>query len=180
MRNVILYTAVSIDGFIARENGDVDWLPSSDNINNDDHEYASFYQSIDTTLMGRKTYQQILSFDCDFPYPDKINYVFTHEPQESNQFVHFVNDDVNGFVNRLKEQAGQDIWLIGGRQLNATLLNAHLIDELILTIIPIILGKGIHLFGVEAIEQHFEYVNTKTLPNGYVQIRYTKQSNTLT
>jgi dihydrofolate reductase len=74
----------------------------------------------------------------------------------------------------LKEQDGNDIWLIGGRELNTTLLNAGLIDEMILTIIPTILGKGIPLFGQQAIERKFKHSDTKTFSTGYVQIKYTK------
>jgi len=74
----------------------------------------------------------------------------------------------------LKDQHGKDIWLIDGGEINATLLNAGLIDEIILTIIPIILGKGIPLFGQRAIEQKLKHSDTKTFPTGYVQIKYTK------
>ncbi|CAF3760210.1 unnamed protein product [Rotaria sp. Silwood1] len=148
MRKVILYTAVSIDGFIAREDGNIDWLSSYNNENNDDHGYNSFYENIDITLIGRKTYQQILSFPCHFPYSDKKNY-------------------------QLKSQPGKDIWLVGGAQLNKTLLNLGLLDEMILTIIPVVLGKGIHLFGQQSIEQQFKYSDTKIFPTGCVQIKYT-------
>ncbi|CAF2552045.1 unnamed protein product [Rotaria sp. Silwood2] len=173
MRKVILYTAVSIDGFIAREDGNIDWLSSFNNENNDDHGYNSFYENIDVTLIGGKTYQQILTFPCNFPYPDKKNYVFSHEKQEANEFVEFINDNVFEFVKQLKSQSGKDIWLVGGAQLNKTLLNLGLIDEIILTIIPIVLGKGIHLFGQQSIEQQFKYSDTKIFPTGCVQIKYT-------
>ncbi|CAF1106177.1 unnamed protein product [Rotaria sp. Silwood1] len=154
MRKVILFIAASIDGFIAREDGNIDWLPPINNENNDDYGYKSFYENIDVTLIGRKTYQQILTFPA-------------------NEFVEFVNDDVYEFVNQLKSQSGKDIWLVGGAQLNKTLLNLGLIDEIILTIIPIVLGKGIHLFGQQSIEQQFKYSDTKIFPSGCVQIKYT-------
>ncbi|CAF1486423.1 unnamed protein product [Rotaria sp. Silwood1] len=154
MRKVILYIAASIDGFIAREDGNIDWLPPINNENNDDYGYKSFYENIDVTLIGRKTYQQILTFPA-------------------NEFVEFVNDDVYEFVNQLKSQSGKDIWLVGGAQLNKTLLNLGLIDEIILTIIPIVLGKGIHLFGQQSIEQQFKYSDTKIFSSGCVQIKYT-------
>lgn len=174
-RKVILYSAVSLDSFIAREDGSIDWLPSVDNSDgDDDQDYKAFYQQIDVTLMGRKTYEQVLGFPGEFPYSKTINYVFTRQKQESNNLVHFINDHIEEFVKQLKEQTGKDIWLIGGGELNRILLNAGLIDEMILTIIPTVLGKGISLFGRQAIEQQFKHSDTKTLSPGYVQIKYTK------
>jgi dihydrofolate reductase len=141
-RKVILYSAVSLDSFIAREDGNIDWLPSVDNSEDDDQDYKDFYQQIDVTLMGRKTYEQVLGFPGEFPYSKTINYVFTRQKQQSNNLVHFIHDHIEEFVNQLKNQSGKDIWLIGGGELNTHLLNAGLIDEIILTIIPIVLGKG--------------------------------------
>ena len=169
-RKVILYVAVSLDGYIARDDGSIDWLAGEDT----DPNHQTFYQQIDTTLMGRKTYEQIRSFPGEFPYRKTINYVFSREKQQSNEFVQFINDNVEEFVKRLKEEDGKDIWLIGGAQLNTTLLNVHLIDQMIVTIAPIILGKGIPLFTSQAIEQKLNYSDTQILSDGYVQIKYTK------
>ena len=169
-RKVILYVAVSLDGYIARDDGSIDWLAGEDT----DPNYQIFYQQIDITLMGRKTYEQIRSFPGEFPYRKTINYVFSREKQQSNEFVQFINDNVEEFVKRLKEEDGKDIWLIGGAQLNTTLLNVHLIDQMIVTIAPIILGKGIPLFTSQAIEQKLNYSDTQILSDGYVQIKYTK------
>ncbi|CAF3293249.1 unnamed protein product [Rotaria socialis] len=173
MRKVILYTAISIDGFIAREDGNIDWLSTFDDGANDDHDYKLFYENIDVTLMGNKTYQQVLTFPVPFPYPDKKNYVFSHEKQKSNEFVEFVNDDIYEFINHLKKQPGKDIWLVGGAQLNQLLLSFGLIDEIIMTIIPIALGKGISIFGQQSIEQKFKYSDSKIFSTGCVQIKYT-------
>jgi len=84
-RKLILYTAVSLDGFIARTDGSIDWLPSIDDSDNEDCGYNSFYQQIDITLMGRKTYEQVLGFPGNFPYSEKINYVFSRE--KNNQII---------------------------------------------------------------------------------------------
>lgn len=172
-RKVILYSAVSLDGFIAREDGSIDWLSFIESPN-EDHGYKAFYQQISVTLMGRKTYEQVLGFPGQFPYSETTNYVFSRQKQPSNDLVHFIPDQAEEFVKRLKEQTGKDIWLIGGAELNTVLLNAGLIDEMILSIIPIVLGKGISLFGRQAIEQQFKHMNTKTFPTGCVQIQYTK------
>lgn len=175
VRKVILYCAISLDGFIAREDGSIDWLSIVENTN-DDHGYKAFYQQIGVTLMGRNTYEQVLGFPGQFPYSETVNYVFSHHKQPSNDLVHFISDQVEEFVKRLKEQPGKDIWLIGGAELSTALLNAGLIDEIILSIIPMVLGKGISLFGRQAMEQQFKHMNTKSYPSGCVQILYTKAS----
>ena len=147
MRKIILYIAVSIDGYIAGPDGEIDWLHSIDNPDNNDFGYAKFYKSIDTTIMGNSTYKQILSFGVDFPYPEKTNYVFTKNKSESDtDHVKFVNSDFEKFVIDLKNSSGKNIWLIGGGKTNSFFLNNNFIDEIILTTIPIILGKGIPLF----------------------------------
>lgn len=173
MRKIILYTAVSIDGFIAKENGNIDWLSFLNNEATDDHGYKEFYETIDVTLIGNKTYQQILTFPVPFPYPEKKNYVFTRQKREPTEYVEFINDDICEFVSKLKNQPGKDIWLVGGGQLNQILLKSHLIDEIIMTIIPVVLGKGIHLFGEQAFLQKFKYSSSQTFPTGCVQIKYT-------
>ena len=126
MRRLKLYTAVSLDGYIAGPNGEIDWLDVGGDL---DYGYAEFYESIDTTLMGSLTYRVALSVP-DFPYPDKTNYVFTRSPsQPDTEHVRFVSGDIAGFVRSLKEEPGEGIWLVGGGQINTIMLNAGLIDE---------------------------------------------------
>ncbi|MEM6842767.1 MAG: dihydrofolate reductase family protein [Bacteroidota bacterium] len=142
MRKIILYSAMSLDGFIARPDGEIDWL-----FDDQDYGYSEFLQRIDTTLMGNRTYQQILTFG-DFPYTDKTNYVFTRSVTvQDDGRVQFVYSDLVNLVTELKQQLGRDIWLIGGRQINTVLLNAELIDEMILSVHPTVLGSGVPLFG---------------------------------
>ncbi|SIT90881.1 dihydrofolate reductase family protein [Pontibacter indicus] len=175
MRKIILYIAASTDGYIARPDGNIDWLHDKKyNIPDEDFGYSAFLQTIDTTLMGHTTYKQVLGFDMPFPYPDLKNYVFSRSAQQDTVHVTFVRDGVVDFIERLKEQPGKDIWLIGGGQLNATLLNAGLLDEIILTYIPIILGKGIPLFSEEAEEHKLKLIPTdnKLYRNGFLQVRY--------
>ena len=174
MRKLKLYTASSIDGLIAREDGSVDWLDAVPNPNNLDYGYVDFYNSVDITLMGNKTYQQVMSFDFDFPYQSTTNYVFSRAPKIDTAHVSFVTKDIPGFVKKLKKGKGKDIWLIGGGELNSLLLKNDLIDELILTIIPVILGSGIPLFSIGGKEQFFSLIKSRAFDNGIVQIRYVK------
>lgn len=169
MRNLKLFIACSLDGFIARSDGDVDWL-----FTDDDYGYQEFYDSIDTTLMGNKTYQQVMTFG-EFPYPGKNNYVFTRQINlPPTTYVTFITEDIVTFTRKLKVSEGKDIWLIGGGAVINILYQAGLIDEYILAIHPIILGKGIPLFHGPIGEQKLALQDCKTYPSGLVQLFYEK------
>ncbi len=147
------------------KNGEIDWL-----FTDNDYGYNDFYNSIDTTLIGNNTYKQIFTFG-EFPYPNKTNFVFTRD--DSNQdtkAVKFITDDLIEFVKSLKKQNGKDIWLVGGGQINTIMLNADLIDEMILSIHPIILAQGIPLFTDNAKQSHFKTKNCKTFETGLIQL----------
>lgn len=161
----MLYIATFIDGYIARTDGSIDWLEDPRYaLENEDYGYYDFIKSIDTTLMGNKTYQQVLGFNVPFPYPDTSNYVFTKIPvNKRDEYVEFVSGDIIEFTQNLKQMEGKDIWLIGGGQLNSAFLDNELIDEIILNIIPVTLGEGIPLFtGAAKLDTHFKLTSCKT------------------
>ena len=177
-RKIILYTASSLDGFIAGPGGSLDWLENTGEKKDEaqDYGYQDFLDTIDTTLMGYNTYRAVLGFDIPFPYPDKTNFVFSrdHRHEDKNP-VHFVREDPAAFTARLKEQPGKDIWLIGGGQISALMLNADLIDEIILSLIPAALGKGIPLFSPEAEYRRFRLHSVKDYGQ-VVQLRLARHS----
>ena len=171
MRRLKLYIATSLDSYIAGPNGEIDWLEAGGDL---DYGYQEFYSSIDTALMGTATYKLTLTVD-DFPYPDKTNYVFTRgTPPSDTAHVRFISGDIAGFVRSLKEQPGDDIWLIGGGQINTVMLNEELIDEIILTLFPLVLGEGIPLFAPGAKRSSFKTVGYERYPTGLVQWRMVK------
>ena len=174
MRKIILFTALSIDGYIAREDGDISWLNNPEfAMEGEDYGYADFYRSVDTTLMGNKTYRQVMGFEMPFPYPDKENYVFTRsEEEEPTDEVMFVTGNIADFVRELKDQEGSDIWLVGGGEVNTYLLEHGLIDRLILTRMPVALGSGIPLFRETGPESHFTLSHHTPYQNGVVQQVY--------
>jgi len=175
MRKVKLYIATSLDNFIARPNGDIDWLESIHAAEDEDYGYGAFYKGIDTTVMGMATYRQILGFDVPFPYPDKRNYVLTRQKGlAGDAHVQFVCDDIIGFIKTLKSKPGKDIWLVGGAQINTLFLEHGLIDEMILSRMPILIGRGIPLFTDHAAEQLFHLDQCKSFKNGVVQLTYKK------
>lgn len=167
MRKVILFIATSLDGFIARKDGSIDWLFSDQ-----DYGYSSFIKSIDTTLTGHSTYKQVLTFG-EFPYKGTTNYIFsrTSQPPDGNP-VTFISSDIAQFVRDLKQQKGKHIWLVGGGQINTVMLNAGLIDEMVVSIHPVILGEGLPVFAGQPNETKFRLARQKSFESGLIQTTY--------
>ncbi|MDD3245832.1 MAG: dihydrofolate reductase family protein [Methanosarcina sp.] len=168
-----LYIACSLDGFIARENGSIDWLTKYENSSETDYGYSEFYASIDTVLMGRKTYEQVLGFG-DWPYGEKKAYVFTRqeEPLRREKNVEFISGDIEEFARRLKENTEEDIWLIGGSQIIKVFLEEDLVQDLIIFVVPVILGSGIPLFDQIQKEIGLKLINTERYESGLVRVEY--------
>ena len=180
MRQVILYTAASLDDFIAREDGGVDWLHAPEfSIPGEDFGYSDFYESIDTTIMGRKTYDVIEGFDLPFPYPEKKNYVLTRSTEKRNtEYVEFITGDIIQFIGKLKLLKTKDIWLIGGGGINSILLANNLIDKIILTRLPVNLERGIKLFSDSDWAAKFDLTGEKRYDNGFIQLALKGRSET--
>jgi dihydrofolate reductase len=173
MRKVSLYIATSLDGKIAGKDGELDWLSHIPNEAKSDYGYGAFLAGVDTILMGRKTWDQVLSFGGTYPYPGMKGYVFSLTKRKSKiKSVKYTSDDPSAFVKKLKTKPGKTIWLIGGAGLAGELLNSELVDELIVTIVPVILGNGIPLFDQHP-EQWFDLTKTETFDTGFVQLTYT-------
>lgn len=177
-RKIKLYIAASLDNFIARPDGKVDWLDSIPNPNQHDYGYQEFYESIDTVLMGHKTYQDIQTLSADYPYTDKENFVFTHQKIKSEQdYLEFIDKDPAKFCQKIRKKSDRkDIWLVGGGQINSLLLESDLIDEMILTMFPIILGEGIPLFATKTPEKHFHLTGAQLFDTGVMQLNYQAKS----
>jgi dihydrofolate reductase len=144
-RKVVLYIAASLDGFIATEEHDLNWLLSTEG--EGDNGYSQFYDTVDTILLGRVTYDWIVEYEHgNFPYKGKECYVFSRTKRDNNDDVTFVSEDIVPFIKDLKEKSGKSIWLVGGGELNNIFIKEDLIDELIINITPVLLGKGIPLF----------------------------------
>ena len=171
MRKLLLYIATSMDGYIAKSDGSVGWLDEVPHPEGADYGYGAFYAGIATTLMGNATYQQVLGFG-DFPYQGKENYVFSRSAHPSTEYVKFVQSDPAAFVRALKKQPGGDIWLVGGGQLNTLMLDAGLIDELLLFHMPVILGSGIALFPGAKITPPVKLLTSESYTSGVTFLHY--------
>lgn len=173
MRNIKLYIASSLNGKIADKDGSVDWLDKIPNPDKNDYGYAEFYSSVDATIMGNSTYKQIIDWGIDFPYKDKTNYVLTRNKYcKKADFVEFITENHIEFIRQLKLQAGKDIWLIGGGKVNSMLLDAGLIDEIHLFIMPVVLPGGIDLFESNHNLQLFKTIETKHYSSGVIKCLY--------
>lgn len=170
MKRVKLFIATSLDGYIARPNGDIDWLYTDQ-----DYGYTDFLQTVDTILMGGKTYRQVLGFG-DWPYATKQSFVFTHDLEaKSQEDITFIHHDITGCVRRLKEGSGKDIWLVGGAEINTILLEAGLIDELWIFQMPVLLGAGIPLFNQTKKENWLQIKDVEEFDSGLLKTIYHKK-----
>lgn len=167
---VKLFIATSLDGYIATKNESIQWL---ENIEGEgDNSYLSFYEEIDTVIMGNKTYQWLESQNLsEFPYQGKDCYVFSRKETGSDENVIFVNDDVERFIQMLQNKEGRDIWIVGGGELLSSFIEQDLIDEYIITVAPIILGEGIPLFKAGSSSISLSLIGTQKF-NQFIELHY--------
>lgn len=176
MRKVVLFIAMSLDGYIADRNGNVDWLNGQcKDIENEDT-YSEFIKNIDTVVMGWTTYHQVATelSPSEWIYSDFISYVITHNEQDSTENIKFVHESPDNLVRRLKEKSGKDIWICGGASIVWQLMKADLIDRFYISIIPTILGSGVRLFGGLEEELKLRLVETRNY-NGITEVVYEKR-----
>lgn len=169
MRKVVFGCGNSLDNFIARDDHSVDWLVWDEEISSIS---AETWPRYDTVLMGRKTYEAMVSLGST-SYPDVKNYVFSRTMKKSpDKSVEIISTDVAEFVRELKNQAGKDICVMGGGELARSLFAADLIDEVGCNIHPVLLGSGIPLFYGQKQQIDLERVECRVLKNGCVYILY--------
>lgn len=176
MRKVTFGGANSLDNFIARPDGAVDWLLWSDEVS---EIVAEFWPTIDTVVMGRKTYEAARQHGGGGgnPYKGLTTYVFSRTlGADETVGVEVIREDAAEFVRRLKDQAGKGICVMGGGELARSLFEAGLIDEVGLNIHPVLLGGGVPLFHGMTRQIDLELLNSRTLKNGCVSLTYRVKS----
>lgn len=168
-RKVTFGVASSLDAFIARPDHAVDWLMWSDEVS---ELTSSFWKTVDTVVMGRKTYEALLRGGMT-AYPDVKNYVFSGTVEEApDERVEIVRGDVVGFVRELKAREGKGICVMGGGELARPLFEADLIDEFGMNMHPVLLGEGIPLFHPMSRQIDLELIDSKVLKTGCVYVLY--------
>ena len=165
-----VFCATSLDGFIAREDGGLDWLPT-DPV---DHGYTAFIATVDAIVMGRNTYETVLGFDS-WPYPGRHVIVLTSRPLErpapAGASVEFMAGSPHDIVAQLDKRGLKHAYVDGGITVQR-FLEAGLIQRVTITRIPVLLGRGIPLFGPSARDIRFEHLATSTYAGGMVKSEY--------
>ena len=176
MRKIVLFIAMSLDGYIADMDGKVDWLAGQDSNVEGDDSYADFINSVDTVIMGWTTYHQIVTdlSPGEWVYDNLQSYVITHRDCSPKSNVTFVSENPCTLVNSLKQKNGKDIWICGGADIVHQLMQNNLIDKYHISVIPTILGNGIRLFDVINRKTDLQLITSKS-SNGIVELVYQKR-----
>lgn len=170
-RKVILYIATSLDGYIAKPNDDLSFL-SIVQQDGEDYGYADFVESVDTVILGRKTYDWVMTQVPEFPHVDKNSFIITRTARPSIGKTNFYTGKLKDLISRLKTEQGKNIFIDGGAEIVNELLKENLIDEFIISIIPILVGDGIKLFKDGRPELKLELLSTKQFDKGLTQLHY--------
>ena len=171
-RKIIVNIGTSADGYIARPDGDIEWLtnrPAPRGF----YGMGKFERSIDAKLLGRKTYDLSLRLGARFTGKTR-HYVFSRQPPPASvpSGVEFVTGGIGPFAKRLREQKGKNIWMMGGGEIIASFLDEDAIDEFIISVVPIFIGEGIPLIGPRHREVPLTLRSVKPFPDGVVQVHY--------
>lgn len=171
-RKIIVHIAASADGYIARPDDDIEWLtsrPAPEGF----YGMNAFMKSVDTLLLGRKTYDISLRLGGKFDAKTKT-IVFSRQPPPAAvpPGVEFVSGDIAAFARRLREQPGKDIWLMGGGELIAAFLDAEAIDEFVVSVVPVFIGDGIPLIARRDRHTLLTLQSVERFDDGLVQLHY--------
>ena len=171
MRKVVLGLGISIDGYIARLNGAVDFLFMPK-----DFSMAPFFATVDTAIMGRKTLDDALKMGGSFGGSSMKSFVMSRsKPPGERDGVVFTNKSPAALVSQLRKSRGKDIWLMGGGELARDFLKADLVDELYIGMVPVLLGEGIPLFPRGFPQRDFELLENKTYSKGLISLKYRRR-----
>jgi dihydrofolate reductase len=171
MRNVILYIAMSLDGYIATKDGNLDFLSSVEK-EGEDYGYHSFKETTDVMIFGRKTYEKVLSFGIPWPHEEHYTYIVSREAKKVNDKIEFYNGDLKALITELKSKPGKNIYCDGGGETVKLMLQAGVLDEIIVSVIPVLLGEGIRLFPESFPMKNLQLVSSLSFEKGLVQLKY--------
>ena len=167
MRRIQLFIATSLDGYIAREDGGIDWL-----FHDGDYGFRRFYAGIDTVVMGRKSWELARTLEVE-PFAGKRVIVFSRK-LKSSPGAEIARGNVRAFANKLRRARGRHIWLLGGGELVRDFVAANLIDDYIISVHPILIGRGIPLFLKNTRDVKLKARGAKAFKSGLVQLTYTR------
>lgn len=176
MRTLSLFIAASLDGYIAKPNDDLSFLKLVEK-EGEDYGYADFTSTIDTIILGRKTYDWVLKEIGSSHYDngERNVYVITRTERPGVGKTTFYTGDLTELIQRLKSGNGKNIYCDGGAEVINELLKNDLIDEFIISVIPVLVGNGTRLFKDGRPEQRLELVSSKSFDTGLVQLHYRRK-----
>ena len=176
MRKISLFIATSLDGYIAKLNDDLSFLKLVEK-EGEDYGYAEFTGTIDTLILGRRTYDYVLKEIGSSHYDngERDVYVITRTERPQVGRTIFYTGNITELIKRLKSEKGKNIYCDGGAEVINELLKHDLIDEFIISVIPVLLGNGIRLFKDDRPEQILEFVKAKTFDTGLTQLHYKRR-----
>ena len=170
-RKVILYIATSLDGYIAKPNDDLSFLSIVEQTG-EDYGYGSFIKTVDTVILGRKTYEWVMNQVTDFPHGNQNTFVITRTSRPAIGNIKFHTGNLKDLIVQLKNESGKNIFIDGGAQIVNELLKEKLIDEFVISVIPVLVGNGTKLFNDGRPEQKLELISTKQFAKGLAQLHY--------
>lgn len=173
-RKVILYIAASVDGYIATPDDNLDFLSIVEQ-EGEDYGYSEFVKTVDTVIVGRKTYDKVLNMGYDFPHADKESYIITRTPKPPVGNIQFYTGSLNALLTKLKNQPGKNIFIDGGAEIVNLLMKDNLIDQFCISVIPVFLGEGIRLFNDGRPPLSLKFIKSQSFASGLVQTWYEKQ-----
>jgi dihydrofolate reductase len=167
---ISVFIGASVDGFIARPNGELDWLPAG---GGEPHGYDEFIDSVDAIVIGRKTFEIVLAFE-EWPYTDRRVVVLSRHPLDTSKAKGVV-EQMSGtpaqIVAELAATGAHHLYIDGGVTIQG-FLDAGLVDRLIITRVPVLIGSGVPLFGPLSRDLRLRHVSTRHFPSGLVQTEY--------
>ncbi len=175
-RKLILYISMSLDGFIATKDDDISWLSIVEHTG-ENYGYTKFTETVDTYIIGRKTYEVVLKLtNGKFPQAERFKcYVLSRQKRKDENGITFYNGKVEDLIQKIKKEKGKNIYCDGGGQIVKLLMEKNLIDEYIISIMPIVLGDGKRLFlgGTERFT--LQAKAAEVYKSGLIQLRYTRE-----
>lgn len=172
-RKLFLFIAMSVDGYIARQDDNIDFLSMVEK-QGEDYGYSKFIESVDTVILGRRTYDKIVSMSRQLPYGNREVFVWTRSVRPDEGKVHFYSGKVDDLISSLRSREGMNIYCDGGAEVIHSLLMNDLIDEMIISIIPILLGDGISLFKGGLEEKKLSLQSVASYEKGLVQMHFVR------
>jgi dihydrofolate reductase len=175
-RKIIVNIATSADGYVARPDGNLDWLterPAPKGF----YGLPEFERSVDAKILGRKTFDRSVQRGARFGAAGAGHYVFSRRPPPASvpAGVQFVTESISAFAERLRTQPGKNVWMMGGGEIIGSFLDADAIDEFIITIVPTFIGEGIPLLAPRHREVRLRLLAVREFPDGVVQLHYEVQ-----